>query len=272
MEAHLETQARLAAHDLDSLGAMLSRSAAVLVSPLFDMVGRDSYIAWMGSLLAAFPDLALSPVRSFDFGEGWVVTELVLSGTNKGSWLGNPATGKPMSVRAAYLGHYDDEGLATTLKWYFNSLTILGQLGLKPQPRASGIAYEKAVETAIRASFDRYTSTLMAGDAEGWLALWDENGIQLPPNEGMHVGKAEIRRTAASGIPNFPSGSFRMSIEPREVKVDGGLAIARGVYTWSISPKGAQKIDFDGKFLTVFKKQADGTWKIFRDCFNSNLP
>lgn len=27
-----------------------------------------------------------------------------------------------------------------------------------------------------------------------------------------------------------------------------------------------------GKFLTVWKKQADGSWKIIRDMYNSDLP
>ena len=26
----------------------------------------------------------------------------------------------------------------------------------------------------------------------------------------------------------------------------------------------------DGKYLTIFKRQPDGSWKAYRDCFNSN--
>ncbi|HET7838704.1 MAG TPA: nuclear transport factor 2 family protein [Rectinemataceae bacterium] len=272
MAAHLETLERLGKHDMGSLGQMLARSAKVLVSPLFEEVGRDSYVAWMGTLISAFPDLAFKPVRSIDLGGGWVVSELVLSGSNTGSWLGNQATGRPISVRTAYLGHYGSDGLATSLKWYLNSMTILGQLGLKPRPLSTGPAYEKAVEAAIRANFDRYSSTLMAGDAEGWLALWDEDGVQLPPNEGMHMGKAEIRNLAVVRIPSRPANAFSMKIDTQEVKVEGGLAFARGVYSWSARPKDSGPLSYDGKFLTVFRKQADGSWKIFRDCFNSNLP
>jgi ketosteroid isomerase-like protein len=28
----------------------------------------------------------------------------------------------------------------------------------------------------------------------------------------------------------------------------------------------------DGKFMSVLKKQSDGRWLLFRDCFNSNIP
>ena len=27
-----------------------------------------------------------------------------------------------------------------------------------------------------------------------------------------------------------------------------------------------------GKYLTILKKQTDGSWKIYRDCFNSDVP
>jgi ketosteroid isomerase-like protein len=35
---------------------------------------------------------------------------------------------------------------------------------------------------------------------------------------------------------------------------------------------GGPEAAINGKYLTVFKKQSDGSWKIYRDCFNSNTP
>jgi ketosteroid isomerase-like protein len=35
---------------------------------------------------------------------------------------------------------------------------------------------------------------------------------------------------------------------------------------------GGKEARVDGKFLTIFKKQSDGSCKIYRDCFNSNTP
>ena len=78
---------------------------------------------------------------------------------------------------------------------------------------------------SISAIFAQYIRTLETYDAEGWMALWDENGVQLPPNAPMFVGKDAIRAA-----------------------------------------------NYDGKFMTLFHKQSDGRWLIFRDCFNSNRP
>jgi ketosteroid isomerase-like protein len=65
-----------------------------------------------------------------------------------------------------------------------------------------------------------------------------------------------------------------MSITTQEVLLfGGGYGLARGIYTWTWTPKdGGAKADYDGKFMTLFKKQANGSWKIYRDSFNSNLP
>jgi ketosteroid isomerase-like protein len=43
------------------------------------------------------------------------------------------------------------------------------------------------------------------------------------------------------------------------------------IYTF-VPRSGGGELKGDGKYETIFKRQADGTWKIFRDCFNSNLP
>lgn len=40
----------------------------------------------------------------------------------------------------------------------------------------------------------------------------------------------------------------------------------------SSSEWSSERNDRIGKYLTVFRKQADGSWKIFRDCFNLDVP
>ncbi|MCH7939879.1 MAG: nuclear transport factor 2 family protein [Candidatus Marinimicrobia bacterium] len=67
--------------------------------------------------------------------------------------------------------------------------------------------------------------------------------------------------------------TFNMGITNEEVRVAGDWAFARGTYTAILTPKaGGETIDIDGKYLTILERQVDGSWKIFRDCFNSNVP
>ena len=50
------------------------------------------------------------------------------------------------------------------------------------------------------------------------------------------------------------------------------LAYDRGTYSMTVTPPGAAPIEDRGKYLTIYRKQADGSWKIARVMFNSDLP
>ena len=51
------------------------------------------------------------------------------------------------------------------------------------------------------------------------------------------------------------------------------LGLIEGVYTQDLKARATgETAHVDGKFLTVLKQQDDGSWRIFRDCFNSNVP
>lgn len=152
---------------------------------------------------------------------------------------------------------------------FWTQVTVSAQAGSPPTPIG-------AEEKAICAVFDEYSRALKTGDSKAWLALWDENGRQFHPDKPMHIGKAAIAEANAPLIDEFKAGGFEMEIHTKEVMVfpSEGFAFASGVYhwTWTHKEPGKTADKYDGKFLTIFKRQPDGTWKIFRDAFNSNLP
>jgi uncharacterized protein (TIGR02246 family) len=115
-----------------------------------------------------------------------------------------------------------------------------------------------------------YSASLNAGDAERWIALWTEDGVQMPPDEPAVVGKARLRDRIRAALDRF---RFDMAISNEEVRTAGDMAFARGTYTATLTPKGGgQPIPIDGKFMTILLRQPDGSWKIHRDIFNSNAP
>ena len=66
---------------------------------------------------------------------------------------------------------------------------------------------------------------------------------------------------------------WQMSIANEEVKISGDLACSHGNYKVSMTPKaGGETIMIDGKYLSIEERQADGSWKIIRSCFNDNAP
>jgi uncharacterized protein (TIGR02246 family) len=128
--------------------------------------------------------------------------------------------------------------------------------------------------TGTTATFDQllkeFSASLSAGDAERWLALWAEDGVQLPPDEPPVEGKMAIAAKMRGLLNRF---KFDMTIQNIETHSAGDWGFVRGKYQATLTPKqGGAAIPIDGKYLTILNRRSDGSWKIYRDIFNSNLP
>jgi uncharacterized protein (TIGR02246 family) len=124
--------------------------------------------------------------------------------------------------------------------------------------------------SAINNNIEQYTSSMNAGDLDGWISLWADDAIQLAPDAPAVIGKEQIRAKYENIFPLF---TFNMTIANEEVKISGDLAVSHGNYTVSMTPKaGGETIVIDGKYLSIEERQADGSWKIIRSCFNNNTP
>jgi ketosteroid isomerase-like protein len=65
-----------------------------------------------------------------------------------------------------------------------------------------------------------------------------------------------------------------MKLVVRDVAASGDLASETGHYEWTLTPKtrGAKPMTDMGKYVVVWKKQADGSYKLFRDIWNNDAP
>jgi len=110
------------------------------------------------------------------------------------------------------------------------------------------------------------------GDFELWLSLHADDVVKMGPDAPAIYGREALRANKEAAWANF---TLEMALYPEEAQVSGDLGFARGNYTLSITPKaGGETIITvpDGKYSTVCKRQADGSWKIYIDCYNSNVP
>jgi uncharacterized protein (TIGR02246 family) len=123
---------------------------------------------------------------------------------------------------------------------------------------------------AVKDVMGQFAMAINSGNLDAWMALWADDGIQMFPGAPSRVGKRQIYEGMK---PAFDQFILEMKILNEELRVSGDIAFARGTYTESLTPKaGGEKEDYDGKYLTVLERQSDGTWKVIRDCFNSNVP
>lgn len=118
--------------------------------------------------------------------------------------------------------------------------------------------------------WNEFAAAASSGDIERWLALWIDEGIQMPPGTPRRDGKSQIRSEMQ---PAFDAFNTKMEVNPEGTKVIGDRAYSHGFYSWTSTPKeGGDTHQGNGKFLTILEKQADGSWKIAIDCFNNDAP
>ncbi len=84
------------------------------------------------------------------------------------------------------------------------------------------------------------------------------------------MGKAA--NDAANGR-NFEHTRFEEHWYPLETVVGGDWAYERGTFTVDATPKaGGETRKMRGNYLRIYRRQADGHWKMIRDMFNSDQP
>jgi uncharacterized protein (TIGR02246 family) len=149
------------------------------------------------------------------------------------------------------------------------SVLMLAALGLGQGAFANG-AQEKDI-AAVRGVLETYAATSTANDLEGWMAVWDEEGIRMAPGAPAIAGKEKIREAMASIIKDYKQ---KVTLDIQEVRVSGDIGYVRGDGVVEISWKPGDPLTVlsDGKFLSVCRRQADGSWKLYRDIFNDNVP
>jgi uncharacterized protein (TIGR02246 family) len=123
-------------------------------------------------------------------------------------------------------------------------------------------------EDAIRAADAAALRTAKAGDVDGAIANYAEGASWLPPNSPMIKGKAAIREGWAKliGSPGF---NIDWQINKLEIARSGDLAYTIYEYQLAFDGPDGKPITDRGKDMAVWKKQADNTWKIVADTFNS---
>src|SRR6266550_762675 len=135
----------------------------------------------------------------------------------------------------------------------------------QPQPAAN----TAAEEAAIREADAGWSKAFGAKEIDAAVAYNADDAVMLGPNMPAAPGKDAIRKVYAL---MFALPGFTISWQPDKVEVarSGDLGYSRGTYELGMNDAAGNPTRDRGKYLTVWRKQADGTWKSIADMFNSD--
>ncbi len=107
-------------------------------------------------------------------------------------------------------------------------------------------------------------------DAQMELYSDDQIPIMMPPNGPIVKGKENIR---AFFEPMYNRSDFSVTWHPEIVEVanSGDLGYVIGVYEIQMNDSNGKLMKDKGKYIEIWKKQKDGSWKCVSDILNSDL-
>ena len=124
---------------------------------------------------------------------------------------------------------------------------------------------------AVNALLEQWVSAVNAGDLDGWSATLADDATVMPPNAPAVTGIESLRPWMVETF--FDPFNIQLSCTFDDVDPEGDVVFARGSYDLSLAPKdGAQVIEDSGKFVNVFKRQQDDSFKYAIAMWSSNSP
>lgn len=114
-------------------------------------------------------------------------------------------------------------------------------------------------EAAIRLLIQDWLESTKRGDLQHVLELAHEDLLFHTP-AGEPFGKAVF---AAQG--GLPPGALEGTADTHEVEVRGDLAYARTFLDLTMTVPGGTPTHLAGWSLTIYKRNASGTWQLWRD-------
>jgi ketosteroid isomerase-like protein len=152
------------------------------------------------------------------------------------------------------------------------SLVLVSLLLLSTACQTQTQADTRAADQAALTNLDaEWSKAAGAKDVDKTVSYYSDDALVLPPNSPALTGKAPIR-AMWSGMLNAPGFGGGWKATKVEVARSGDLGYVTGSYELTETNASGKPVTDKGKFLEIWKKQADGSWKCTADMFSSDLP
>src|SRR5436853_1342274 len=136
---------------------------------------------------------------------------------------------------------------------------------------ATATAADTKIEQALRDLDAQWSKAAEAKDVDKTVSYYAADAIVMPPNASSATTKEAIR-SAWKEMLTTPGAAISWKATKVEVAKAGDLAYVSGTYEETMTDVSGKPVKDRGKYVEIFKKQADGTWKGVAENWNLDLP
>ncbi len=149
---------------------------------------------------------------------------------------------------------------------------IVGALTVAATASYAQPANIEAARAALRQANVDYCQAMVTKDAPRLTAMYAGSASIFPPDEAASMGPESIA-AFISGFMRLPELNF-MNCTPSLVDVSNSGDLGYTLFSYVVSYRGpnGQPVNDNGRDLLGWRKQADGSWKVVIDIWNSDKP
>ena len=142
-------------------------------------------------------------------------------------------------------------------------LAALGASGCTKNAQAP--ADPAKIEQSIRAQEAQWEKDYAARDVNALAGHYADDAALGGPGDPLATSDAD-RRKVLQALVSDPNLKLTFAADRVQVAQSGDYAYSRGHYSMTMTDKATKKpTSGDGTYLTVYKKQQDGSWKAVED-------
>jgi len=125
---------------------------------------------------------------------------------------------------------------------------------------------------AIKATEAQWNQDYVSRDVDKIASHYADDAVLVAPGSPATSGKSAIHDALKQMVAD-PTLSLKFQASTVDVSKSGDLAYTQGSYTLTATdPQTKQLINDHGSYVTIYRKQSDGTWKAVSDIASSAVP
>jgi ketosteroid isomerase-like protein len=162
----------------------------------------------------------------------------------------------------------------------FSALSLLLTLACSPSTpavstndtnTAKPVANADADKDAVGKAHDVLEGAFKTSDCNAMVANATNEAVLEPPNSASANGVDGVKSWCTAMFTQMKTKS--LAVTNKDMDISGDIAVDHGEYDWTLTPvKGGADVRAQGRYVSVFHRQSDGSWKWTRLIWNSSQP